>query len=350
MNRFLQEIYEQPQALKQTLNYYVNGDGKNFLGEVKSALEKYAFEKIIFTGMGSSFFTSYASSVLFNRFNIPSFAVNASELLHYHLSVLKKRTLLVCTSQSGESFEIKELEKVLPSNVFCVGITNEQESTLAKNANITLLTKSGREEMTSTKTYVSTLLVSYILGMYLSESWHAEKITGIEKLIAGIETMLLENNEYNTGILNFFGDISSLQIIARGATFSTACQSALMFKEAVKVAAAGILGGEFRHGPMEMVQPGFKAILFASKGKTFSQSIKMAREIAGFGGKVVLITNDETDFDDDNILKIYIEEQDQYLFSIQSIIPVQRYIDRYAKSKGFEAGSFSRGAKVTVIE
>jgi len=350
MNKFLQEIYEQPQSLKQTLNYYVNDDGKNRLEKIKTVLENNTFDKIVFTGMGSSYFTSYAASVLFNGFNIPSFAVNASELLHYHLSVLTKKTLLVCTSQSGESFEIKELKEVMPPNVFCVGITNEHESSLAKNATITLLTQSGKEEMTSTKTYVSTLLVSYILGLYLSGNWNPKHIAGVEKMITGVEKMLLKNNEYSTGILNFFGDLLSLQIIARGTAFSTACQSALMFKEAVKVAAAGTLGGEFRHGPMEMVQPGFKAILFAPRGKTFNQSIKMAKEIAGFGGKVLLITNDEKDFNDINIMKIYIDEQDPFLFSIQSILPVQNYIDHYAKSKGFEAGSFSHGAKVTVIE
>jgi glucosamine--fructose-6-phosphate aminotransferase (isomerizing) len=350
MNKFLQEIYQQPEALKNTLNYYVNGEGKKRLDEVKSFIENTRFDQIIFTGMGSSYFTSYASSVFLNQFRIHSFAMNASELLHYNLSLLEKKTLLICTSQSGESFEIKELKKVLPSTVYCIGITNEQESSLAKNADFTLLTKSGKEEMTSTKTYVSTLLVSYILGMHLSGNFGDKQVNAIHDLIDNTEAMLSAYDEYVNEMLDFFGETTTLQVIARGANFSTASQSALMFKEAVKVAAAGILGGEFRHGPMEMVQPGFKAILFASKGKTFTQSINMAREIARFGGKVLLLTNDETPLEDENILKVYIKEQDQFLFTILSIIPVQLFIDSYAKARGFEAGSFSRGAKVTVIE
>jgi glucosamine--fructose-6-phosphate aminotransferase (isomerizing) len=350
MNKFLKEIYQQPKALKNTLNYYVNGEGKMKLAKVKSVIEKTRFDQIIFTGMGSSYFTSYASSVFLNRFQIHSFAMNASELLHYNFSVLEKKTLLICTSQSGESFEIKELKKVLPPTVHCIGITNEQESSLAKNADFTLLTKSGKEEMTSTKTYVSTLLVSYILGMYLSGNFGDEQVNAVRKLIDNTEAMLSGYDEYVNEMLDFFGETNTLQVIARGSDFSTACQSALMFKEAVKVAAAGILGGEFRHGPMEMVQPGFKAILFASKGKTFSQSINMAREIAHFGGRVLLLTNDETQLINENILKVYINEQDQFLFTILSIIPVQLFIDSYAKARGFEAGSFSRGTKVTVIE
>jgi glucosamine--fructose-6-phosphate aminotransferase (isomerizing) len=49
-------------------------------------------------------------------------------------------------------------------------------------------------------------------------------------------------------------------------------------------------------------------------------------------------------------MQIYIDEPDEYLFSVQAIVPIQLLIDQYAKSKGFETGSFSRGAKVTKIE
>jgi glucosamine--fructose-6-phosphate aminotransferase (isomerizing) len=76
----------------------------------------------------------------------------------------------------------------------------------------------------------------------------------------------------------------------------------------------------------------------------------MAEDIAKFGGKVWLITNVQMDWNNKNILPFFIDESNEFLFSIQSIIPVQLFIDAYAKAKNFEAGSFSRGAKVTAIE
>ena len=48
-----------------------------------------------------------------------------------------------------------------------------------------------------------------------------------------------------------------IQFIGRGPLYATANQSELMFKEAAKIPAAGTLGGEFRHGPIEMVKAGF---------------------------------------------------------------------------------------------
>jgi glutamine---fructose-6-phosphate transaminase (isomerizing) len=350
MNKFLEEISEQPDALDRTLQYYINSDGRELLDELKDIITTERFEQILFTGMGSSYFTSYAASCLFNSLGIRSYSINSSELLHYNLCLLTRKTLLVSFSQSGESFEARELLKLLPSNVYCIGITNEAESTLARNANIAMLTMAGKEEMTSTKTYVVATLVAFILGWHLSGCWNNEKINMVKRLTGNFKTSLTDYHLWLDDILAFLGDFQTIQIIARGPSFSTASQSALMFKEATRIAATGILGGEFRHGPMEMVTEGFKSILFAPDGKTFVQSIKMAEDIIAFGGKVLVITNKKIRLSNENFMQLFIDEPDEYLFSIQSIIPLQLFIDSYAKSRGFEAGSFSRGSKVTTIE
>lgn len=350
MNNFLEEILEQPKALKDTLEFYSNGKGQDILKEITQVFNNRKFEKIIFTGMGSSYFTSFAASNLFNDYNLEAYTFNSSELLHYNLSVLTNKTLLICFSQSGESFEIKKLLRILPLEVFCIGVTNEAESTLAKKSDIALLSKAGKEEMTSTKTYVSILLLAYILGWSLTGNWNTNKINTIENLIKGVSKILYDYEAWINEVLQFLGDISFIQLIARGPSYSSAMQGALMFKEATRTPAEGIFGGEFRHGPMEMVQKGFKAILFAPKGKTNKQSLQMAEDILEFGGKVLLITNSNQQFTNPNIKILSLDEPDEYLFSILSIIPVQLLVDSFGKSKGLVAGSFSRGAKVTIKE
>ncbi len=350
MNKFLQEILEQPEVIENVLNFYTAPKGKYLLEKTKDVFNNNRIEQVIFTGMGSSYFVSHAASILFNELKIHSFAINAGELLHYNLRLFEKETLLLCISQSGESVEIKEILNRLHMKVHCIGIVNEDQSTLAIKSRVALLCKAGKEEMTSTKTYTATSLISFILGWYLSGRWNEEKIGIARHLSGNFRTYLSDYDSLMKKMLSFFGDVQTLQIIARGPSFSTASQSALMFKEALHIPATGILGGEFRHGPMEMVTEGFKAILFAAEGNTFTQSIKMAEDIAGFGGKVLLITNDKLKREDKNIMQVFIDEPDEYLFSVQGILPVQLFIDSYAKSKGFETGSFSRGAKVTETE
>lgn len=350
MNKFLEEILEQPGAIENLVDFYLSPAGEGLLKKVKKIVSNSTIEQIICTGMGSSYFMSYAASCLLNELKIHSFAINASELLHYNLSLFERETLLICASQSGESFEIKEILKKLPANVHCIGIVNEEQSALALKADVALLCKAGPEEKTSTKTYTASSLVSFILGWYLSGTWNNEKGKSIRNLAGNFKTTLSNYQACVGNMLSFLGDLQTLQIIARGPAYSTACQSALMFREALHIPATGMLGGEFRHGPMEMVAEGLKAILFAAQGNTYIQSIKMAEDIAGFGGKVLLITNKKPDLTGDSIMQIIIDEPDEYLFSVRAILPVQLFIDQHAKSKGFEAGSFSRGAKVTETE
>ena len=349
MNRFLQEVFEQPEVLGNTLDFYLE-EGNELLNNIARLYTKNTFDEIIFTGMGSSFFSSYLASCLLNKYGLRAFVINASELLHYRFSLLRKKTLLVCVSQSGETFEIVQILKKRSKQFFCLGVTNEAESTLAQYADFVLLTKAGVEKMTSTKTYVTTNLVMLILGWVLSGNWDSGKINQLKLMIQGVENTLSTYNDWLPDILKILGDFSFLQFIARGPAYSSALQGALMFKEGVRTSAAGIYGGEFRHGPIEMVDSEFKAVVLAPAGVTFKQSVRMANDIAKFGGHVILITNRNIDLSNSLIYKINVEKCDEYLFPILSIVPLQLMVNQWALERGITPGHFSKGAKVTKIE
>jgi len=350
MNKFLNEILEQPKSLEITLDYYSGAEGEKRLKKIAELIHKESFQRIIFTGMGSSYFISFAASCLFNSLGIHSFAVNTSELIYYHSSLVTVKTLVVCISQSGESFEIVKFLDQLPANIRCIGVTNEEKSTLSVTTQASLLSKAGKEEMTSTKTYTSITMLLYIFGWYIAGKWGKDKISELKGLVADTEKLLSNHEDLISGIFDFFGEIEFLQFIGRGSSYSTVLQSELMFKEAGKLPSAGTLGGEFRHGPMEMVKPGFKSVLFAAAGITYNQSIKMVADIAKFNGKVLLITNKDPKISDSNIKVILINQPDEYLYSIQSIIPVQLMVNKLALIEGYEPGNFVHGGKVTLAE
>ncbi|MEW5842639.1 MAG: SIS domain-containing protein [Bacteroidota bacterium] len=350
INKFLSEILGQPESLEATLNYYLGPEGERKLKEIGKLFRKEEFRQIIFTGMGSSYFTSYAAACFFNNNGFHSWAINTSELLYYHFSLITEKTLVVCISQSGESIEVAKLLEKLPSNIFCLGISNEENSTLTAKSEEFLLSKAGPEEMTSTKTYTSMTLVVFILGWFLADTWGKEKMSKIKGMIKDTELLLARHENLVTDELKFLGEIEFLQFIGRGPSFSTALQSELMIKEAAKIPSTATLGGEFRHGPMEMVKAGFKSVLFASVGNTYQQSIKMARDIAKNKGKVVLITNKNPHLSDPNIKAFIINQPDEYLFVIYGIIPVQLMVNYIALAEGLVPGNFVNGGKVTLLE
>ncbi|HZY24294.1 MAG TPA: SIS domain-containing protein [Bacteroidales bacterium] len=350
MNKFLKEIFEQPRALEETLNHYLHGEGQGELEKVKQIWRKGRFKSVLFTGMGSSYFAPYTASCILSNNGISSCNINAGELLHYHLPVLKKEVLLTCISQSGESYEVvKVLEKVT-SEITCIGITNEETSSLASKATVTLLSKAGREDMTSTKTYISTLLVLHIYSNVLSGKWNPCSMPELQSVIETVSIIINTRDEWLSSAMDFLGHPPFVQIIGRGPSYSSVLQGALMFMEAARNPAAGIFGGEFRHGPMEMSKKGFRAVILAPLGPTYDQGMKMAEDITRFGGKVVLITNSSASVTNTNIFPILIPCQDEYLFPVAAIIPLQFIVNQWATDEGHEPGNFIMGAKVTTTE
>ena len=350
MNKFLTEILEQPESLSATLDYYCSSEGAQKLDKISDIIRTGNYEQIIFTGMGSSFFISYSASCLFNSLGLNSCAIDTSELIYYHGNMINKNNLLFCISQSGESFEVVKLLEELPEQTCCIGICNEEESSLARMAAETLFSKAGKEEMTSSKTYTTILLVLTILGWRLSGKWGKEKVAQVKQFIADSSDLLSYCQANISDEIDFIGDVEFMQFIARGPVFANAGQSELMFKEAVKVPAASAFGGEFRHGPMEMVQPGFNAVIFVPDGLTYVQGIRMTQDIAEFQGKVILITNKDPELTNKNIKVISINQADEYLFLIQSIMPVQLMVNQLALARGIKPGNFVHGGKVTISE
>jgi glucosamine--fructose-6-phosphate aminotransferase (isomerizing) len=349
-NKFLKEILGQPQALEDTLNYYLYGEGQTELEKVSSIWEQGKFNEVIFTGMGSSYFAPHTAGCVLSQNGIASTNINAGEFLHYHLPFLREKALITCISQSGESYEVvKVLEKISNGRTI-IGITNEEKSTLAQKSAVTLLSKAGKEEMTSSKTYVSTLLVLSVFTTLLIKKWKSHAMPDFDSAIEAVGKLLADSEEWLAPAMNFLGQPSFVQIIGRGPSYSSVLQGSLMIMEAARNPAAGILGGEFRHGPMEMIKNGFMAVILAPLGATHTQGIKLAEDITRLGGKVILLTNCDNVFNNPGIFPVRIPCKDEFLFPIPAIVPLQLIVNQWAVKDGKQPGNFIAGAKVTTTE
>ena len=350
MNKFLKEIEEQPNALKETLHFFAEGEGRESLKRAVMLWKLGLYDKIIFTGMGSSFFISHAATCLLNPLKVTSFAINAGELLHYQFSLLNKKTLLVCISQSGESYEVVNILERLPVDITVIAISNEAESTLAKKAHVSLLSKAGAEDMTSTKTFISTYLVVYLLSLQISGKFDQTAISEIQTTIQTVSDLLNNRDRWLANAVRTIAHTPFVQLVARGTTFAASQQSALMLMEATRNPASALLGGEFRHGPMEMVREGFRAVVFAPSGTTYLQSITVAADILKFGGKVLLITDQDPSITHNNLFSIVLPCANEPLFAILCLIPMQLIVNQWSVEEDNVPGNFTRGAKVTAVE
>ena len=152
---YLRDILDQPQALEDTL---AAPEAAPSLTSTAQHLRQGEFKRIVLTGMGSSFHGLHPLNLQLIRQGFTSFMVETSELVHYMPSLFDSETLVVAVSQSGQSAETMRLLAICCGKSFLLGITKIQEGGLAHRADLTVLTRAGREFTVSCKTYVATLL------------------------------------------------------------------------------------------------------------------------------------------------------------------------------------------------
>jgi glucosamine--fructose-6-phosphate aminotransferase (isomerizing) len=178
--------------------------------------------------------------------------------------------------------------------------------------------------------------------------------TGINRKIAielseavnSIESFFEKWDEEVDRMVEFLGAVNSIFVLGRGPSMASVMTGALVLKEVAKIHAEGMSSGQFRHGPLELASPGFAAIVFASNGRTKEHNLRLAQDIAEFGGKVVLFGEEESR-QKKGILTLSLALQKELYAPLTEIVPIQLLSRRLAIEKGLKPGKFERAGKVT---
>ena len=103
---YLRDILQQPQALENTLETL---DRSKELLDLAARLHKGKFQRIVLTGMGSSFHALHPLNLQLIGQGFTSLMVETSELVHYKNRFFDPETLIIAVSQSGRSAEMVRL-------------------------------------------------------------------------------------------------------------------------------------------------------------------------------------------------------------------------------------------------
>src|SRR5260221_10500939 len=152
--QYFRDLMEQPAALDATLAWlHAAGRWKDVLRLVQSR----RWQRIVLTGMGSSFHTLQPLywSLIAGGFN--PVLMETSELIHHGMALCDEHSLIILVSQSGASAEtvrLLELQRRSP----VLGVTNTEDSPVARRAALSILVQAGTEYSVSCKTYVGGML------------------------------------------------------------------------------------------------------------------------------------------------------------------------------------------------
>jgi glucosamine--fructose-6-phosphate aminotransferase (isomerizing) len=369
MNKFLTEIKSQPQALRDTFEYILN-EGKNQFLIIKDFIKKGGITKLIFTGMGSSYISCYLPYYMLNEYGIAVEMREAGEFLFNTFPEMKQNcfmgTGIILISQSGESGEIRELLRKINSielddKPLTIGITNNPDSYLASMTELQILMNFDEELSITSKSYVCTLLILYvmaktIIGEFFNDTSESEKV---DYLIKELEKLLTTETEiariWDQLLLDFGYGLHFLEILARGASLTTAHQAALNFKEITKNYSEATTISSFRHGAIECLNENTHLLLLTADSKNLKINKKFIHNLLTNWKcrKLFHLTNQNFDDDmeilnkNDKVIVYHHKIADPFLAPIMEIVILQLFFYRIAEKQGLEPGIFQFSRKVT---
>lgn len=341
---YLSDILEQPRVLRSIVESYQDDEIWRSLSE--KGLEK-PCQQVVLTGMGSSFYALFPTWLYLNQQGLPAIHIEASELVHYGLEMLTERTLLVIVSQSGESVEIRHLVEAVKGKLTTVSITNEANNFLASHSSVSLCTRAGAEVPVATKTYTGCLALLHLLARSLIGRLGSQNYTDLLNVADQLAVLLKTWVNWLEPAVEHLQSASFLSLLGRGPAVASAMTGALMLKEAARLNAVGLSGGQFRHGPMEAVSPEVGVILLANQGRTWELSQRLATDIASHGGRVVLVGQEIAD---PAVVNLPLPTTDEFLSPILEILAVQLLANQFAERAGIIPGQFRWSGKVIHTE
>jgi glucosamine--fructose-6-phosphate aminotransferase (isomerizing) len=294
-------------------------------------------------GMGASLNAAIPLENLLCAHGIATCSIEAGEFLHYSLSAYQDATIVV-VSRSGESAVVAKLLAALRGRQPIIGITNDIGSTLAREADVVLDVGSLPDEMVAIQSYTGALLTLYLLGMAAIDKWDIGR-RELNKVLAEMPGWIATNLDAARRWDAFLQRDSVVYLLARGPSYGSAAQGALLFNEIAKAPAIGMGVASFRHGPIEVVDQNFRGLIFVPCGKTRALNLSLADDVRSFGGSVRLIG--PQDASDSGMQWIDTPSCPDILAPLLEIVPVQVAAMRLAELRGIVIGSFRYTTQVT---
>jgi glutamine---fructose-6-phosphate transaminase (isomerizing) len=274
---FERDIDEQAEALRTF--------AQSALPPALARLLRGQYDRIVLTGMGSSHFAALPGWRRLVDAGHPAWWTDSGQLLDTP-GLITPGTLLVVTSQSGASAEVVAMtgrRSPVARAAALVAITNDPDSPLARRADGVVGLHCGDEATVSTKSYLNSLAAHERITAVINGTRSADPGEMVKAVEEFGRTDLLR------AIAAGFcaAPDGRLVYIGFGDRAASALYAGLITKEGAKVPAEGFVGGQFRHGPLELAGPGLTAVLFGGDEQGHGSARQLGADLLASGSTVL---------------------------------------------------------------
>ncbi len=334
----LKEITEQ----KETIRKAIEQDAA-LIEKVTNAIKN--AHGIFFVGCGTSYHACVSASYIFAHVAKRHVNVVLASEFRNHENFLKKETLVIAVSQSGETADLLDAIKVAKAHgCKTIAIVNVMGSTLIRLCDISVMMNSGPEIcVLSTKSYTSQLALLLLFAyssagrledgrkIILDACKHVDNVidTSLEKL-KPLAEKLHKNHD-------FF-------LIGRDLAYPSALEGALKIKEVSYIHAEGFAGAELKHGTIALIEKGVPCIAIVTKS-TRKLILSNAMEVKSRNGYIIGVSDENNEIFDYFIQVPAAGDADPFLM----IIPLQILAYYLALAKGLDVDKPRNLAKSVVV-
>ena len=359
-HHMLKEIFEQPEALRDTMRGRVDAASSGIrLGGLDPVEREWNdCRRLILAACGTAWHAALIGEYLFEELaRIPTEVEYASEL-RYRNPIVDADTVAVFISQSGETADtLAALHEMRTKGATVLGIVNAVGSTIARETDAGVYLHVGTEiGVASTKAFtgqVATLAMMAIdIGRHrhLSAERTSEIITGLSAIPEKIEQALELEDEVK-GLVARFGERDNWLFLGRGVNYPVAIEGALKLKEISYIHAEGLPAAEMKHGPLALIDEDMPVVVVASRDHTYEKVLANIEEVCGRQGQVIAFAT-EPDSRLERIAAevLYVPSTLPILSPLVTTVPLQLLAYHAAVFRGHDVDKPRNLAKSVTVE
>lgn len=354
------EIYEQPQAIKNTLEGRFSHGKIDFseLGEkADELLSKVEHVQII--ACGTSYHSGMVARYWFEALaGVPCDVEIASEF-RYRKSAVRKNSLIITLSQSGETADTLAALR-LSKEIGYLGslaICNVASSSLVRESDLALMTKAGTEiGVASTKAFTTQLTVLLMLVARIGrlhsmpEETEHEIVHALQALPSRIEQLLYLDKDIER-LAECFLDKHHALFLGRGDQYPIAMEGALKLKEISYIHAEAYAAGELKHGPLALIDSDMPVVVVAPNNELLEKLKSNIEEVRARGGQLYVFAAQDTGFTSgEGMTIISLPHVEEIAAPIFYTVPLQLLSYHVALIKGTDVDQPRNLAKSVTVE
>jgi len=356
----LKEINEQPDSIRRaTGGRLLVDEGTCKLGGINlSVRDMLDYNHVCFVGCGTSYHAGLLGVYLIEKLARIHATAEIAPELKYRNPIVRKKTLYVGISQSGETVDTNStLQEILNKGGHAIGICNVVGSSMARMLGAGIYVHAGLEvSVCSTKAFTSQIAAIYQLAILIARSRDLSANDG-ERLVRGLQEIpdkvaeVLKRAEDAREVAKRYSNFTNFLFMGRGLNYAVALEGALKLKEVAYVFAQGYSSSEMKHGAIALIDPECASIFIVPDDEMKSKNLSNIEEVRARHGRVLaVVTEGDTEAAKvaDDVL--YIPKTEPELAPFLSVIYLQFFSYYVALELGRDIDQPRNLAKSVTVE